>query len=97
MRKFNELGITDEKKGLVGDKIKVERILDKQIIVIDFDIIDSKYDGKCLQMQIEYNEDKRVIFTSAKRLISTMERVDKQSLPFSTIIKKQEDDTFKFT
>ena len=48
-------------------------------------------------MQIEFNEDKRVIFTSAKRLISTMEKVDKSSLPFSTIIKKQDDDTFKFT
>lgn len=97
MKQFNELGIQDEKKGLVGDKIKVERVLEKRITVIDFNIVDSKYDGKCLQMQIEFNEDKRVIFTSAKRLISTMEKVDKSSLPFSTIIKKQDDDTFKFT
>lgn len=97
MKQFNELGIKDEKKGLVGDKIKVERILEKQITIIDFDIVDSKFDGKCLQVQIEYNNEKRVIFTSAKRLISTMEKVDKTSLPFSTIIKKQEDDTFKFT
>ena len=97
MKQFNELGIQDEKKGLVGDKVKVERVLEKRITVIDFNIVDSKYDGKCLQMQIEFNEDKRVIFTSAKRLISTMEKVDKSSLPFSTIIKKQDDDTFKFT
>ena len=97
MKQFNELGIQDEKKGLVGDKIKVERVLEKRITVIDFNIVDSKYDGKCLQMQIEFNEDKRVIFTSAKRLISTMEKLDQSSLPFSTIIKKQDDDTFKFT
>lgn len=97
MKQFNELGIQDEKKGLVGDKIKVERILDKKITVIDFDIVDSKFEGMRLQMQIEYNGDKRVIFTSAKRLISTMEKVDKAHLPFSTTIRKQDDDTFKFT
>lgn len=97
MKQFSDLDIQDESKGLVGDRIKTERVLDKKITVLDFDVITSKFSGKCLQMQIEYNSEKRVIFTSAKRLISQMEQVDKSHLPFSTTIKKQDDDTFKFT
>lgn len=100
MKQFSELGIGNnepERKGLVGDRIKTERVLDKKITVLHFEIKGSKFEGRCLHLQIEYNEDKRVIFTSSKGLISQLENADPSICPFTTVIRKQEDETYKFT
>jgi hypothetical protein len=48
MKQFKDLGIKPAIKHLQGDKIKIMKILNREIIVVDYKIEDSKYEGKVL-------------------------------------------------
>ncbi|WP_294344675.1 hypothetical protein [Prosthecochloris sp.] len=76
---------------LDGDKIRIDNILNKEIIVLGFRIHNSKFDknksGKCLTLQIKLDDETRVIFTGSDVLISQIEKHKKQ-IPFLTTIKK---------
>lgn len=53
MKNFKELGVIAKPKCFIGEKIKVSKILNKEIIVLDFKIVDSKFEGKsgkCLHL-----------------------------------------------
>ena len=93
MKKFSEFGIKTISQSFTGDKIRIERILNRSIQVIDYRIEDSKYgDGKkCLYVQIELDKEKRVIFTGSKNLIDMIEQVPKTEFPFETTIIKDND------
>lgn len=99
MKKFSELGIKVKRDRFVGDKIKMFKILNQEIVVHDFRIKNSKYDNansdKCLHLQIEVNGQKHVLFTGSKVLAETIEQVPREAFPFETKIT-QEGETFQF-
>jgi len=71
-----------------GDKIKINDILNNEIIIINYAIKNSKYkDRNYLTLQIEKDDEKFVIFTGSSVLIDQIEKYENK-LPFITIIKK---------
>lgn len=74
-----------------GSKIKIDNVLNKEILVVAYKIKDSKFNktnsDKCLSIQLELNKEKYVMFTGSNVLIDQIEKY-KDKLPFiSTIIK----------
>ncbi len=99
MTHFKDLGIKPISKTFIGDKIKMERILNREIQVHDFRMENSKYgneNSKCLYMQISIGETKHVLFTGSGRLIDLIERIPKTKFPFYTTIIA-ENKGFEFT
>lgn len=98
MKQFKDLGITSSAKNFVGEKIKIERLLNKEIIVMAFRIEPSKYQqqGKCLWMQIEIAGEKRVLFSASGILIEMISKVPDDGFPFKTTIVKI-NDHFEFS
>lgn len=103
MNRFNQFDITVTAKSFVGDKIKISKILGKEIVVHDHKIEESKVPafkergaGQCLHLQISVNNEKHIIFTSSTWLIEAIQKVPEKGFPFTTIIV-QEDDRYKFT
>jgi len=99
MKSFSDLGIQQSSR-LIGEKIKINKVLNREIIIHKAKIEQSKYpknkSGKCLYLQIELEEEKHVIFTGSDVLIETIQQVDEQDYPFTaTIIKSGE--YFQFT
>ena len=92
MKDFKSFNIKPETKSFEGDKIKIERILNKQITVSDFKIEESKYkdkgNGKCLCIQIENDGSKRVLFSGSSYLMDMIQKVPKEGFPFTTTIVK---------
>lgn len=97
MRSFKEFGIKIENNSFIGDKVKITKILNKEIIVNAFKIDNSKFnDGKCLHLQIEMNTIKHVVFTGSTMLAEAIQQVPKEGFPFSTTIVS-ENDMYFFT
>lgn len=96
MKKFKDFGIKPEIQSFIGDKIKMERILNREIVVFDYKIEDSKFHGKRLDMQIGIGETKHVVFTGSTILISVIQKVPKEDFPFTTTIVR-ENEHFEFT
>jgi RNA-directed DNA polymerase len=100
MRTFKELNIASGEKGMMGDKIKMERVFNREISVHSYKVgpskIKDKGSGQCLQMQICIGETMHVLFTGSLHLIDLIERVPKEAFPFKTIIIK-DNDRFLFT
>ncbi len=94
MKNFSDFGIEPETKHFVGDKIKIDRILNREIIVHDYDVKMSKLPGKentqCLYLQIELNGEKQVLFSGSKVLIDMIERVPEDDFPFTATIEKKD-------
>lgn len=91
------MGIKVNSPNFTGDKIKMDRVLNREIIVHDFKIEDStvKLGTKCLWLQIELENRKHVMFTGAKGLIQMIQQVPRENLPFkTTIIKENESPQF---
>jgi hypothetical protein len=101
MKRFSQFNIKPPAKGFQGDKIKMSRILNREIVVHDYKIEDSKVfkekgTGKCLQLQISFNNEMHVVFTGASGLIESIQLVPEGQLPFSTTII-QENERYIFT
>lgn len=95
MKKFSELGIKPTSKNFIGDKIKISKVLNREIVILAFKIDDSKYpknkSGKCLCLHIELDDEKRIIFTGSDVLIETIQLVPEDCFPFlATIIREGE-------
>jgi len=91
MNKFSQFNIKAPEKGFEGDKIKMSKILNREIVIYDYKIEESKIfkakgSGKCLHMQISFNNIKHVIFTSGLALIDVIQQVPKEGFPFTTTI-----------
>lgn len=92
MKNFKDFGIRPTAQSMEGDKIKIQKILNLPITVLDFRVEDSKYgngSAKCLYMQIELNGDKRVVFSGSAVLMEIIQRVPKTDFPFITTIVKE--------
>ncbi len=94
MNDFKDFGIKPVVKSLQGDKIHIDRILNREITVTGFRIEDSKYakenNDKFLCLQIILNEENRVVFTGSGVLMDMIQRVPENKFPFKTKIIKEE-------
>jgi len=100
MKRFSDMNIQVEPKSFTGDKIKIDKILGKEIIIHDYDIKESKYkdkgNGRCLHLQLELSGEKRLLFSGSTYLMDLIEKVNDDDFPFlATIVKEEE--YFKFT
>jgi hypothetical protein len=95
MNKFNQFGINTAAKSFVGTKVEIDTILNRNIAVHDFRIVDSKYgeakgNGKCLHLQITIGETQHVVFTGSGCLMDQIQQVPKPAgFPFETKIQKE--------
>lgn len=98
MNRFSQLNIQPATKLFKGEKIKIKKVLDKEIVVTAYKIEPSKFEGKDdrLVLAIEFESEPRIIFTGSKYLKEAIVQVDKDSFPFTTVIK-EENECFQFT
>jgi len=101
MKNFSQFNIKPKTKGFEGDKIKMSKILNREIVVHHFKIEDSKVfknkgSGKCLHLQISVNSEKHIIFTSSSFLIEAIQQVPENGFPFTTVIV-EENERYLFT
>ena len=95
MKKFSEYKIIPKGK-FIGDKIKITKVLNKEVELHDFKIVDSKFEkegvrSKCLYLQVRISEELFVIFSGSKNLIEMIEQLPREDLPILvTIIKNGE-------
>lgn len=89
MKRFADFN-TDVKP-LDGEKIKIDDILNIEVNVIGYNIRKSKYgknaSGKCLALQIETAQQRRIVFTGSDVLIGQLEHYGDQ-IPFLATIRK---------
>lgn len=97
MNSFKEFNIKPVSVSFVGDKVRINKILNTEIIVHDYKIKDSekKPGTKYLTLQISRKNEKEVVFTGSKTLMDMIEQVPKEKFPFTTTII-QEDQMFQF-
>lgn len=89
MEQFSDFA-DDNNHIIEGDKIKIAKVLNHEIILTNYRILDSKYQNnntECLQLQIEIEDEKRVIFTGSKVLIKQIKKYE-EHIPFMTTIKQ---------
>lgn len=90
MKKFSEFGIKPDISYFDGDKIKIEKILNIPIIVLNYKISDSskKPGTKLLTLHIRRNGANNVIFCGATILMGMLDKIPKDGFPFETTIIK---------
>ncbi len=87
MKKFADFAKPNN--AMTGDKIKIDKVLDKEIVVKSYKIGESKYkeDKDLLTLQIELSNEERVIFTSSSVLINQIKEYESE-MPFIATIKQ---------
>ena len=91
-RRFSDFA--EEEGPLEGDKIKLDSILNYEILVVGYRIQASKYQGKnnsgkylTVQFCSSSEQERRIFFTGSDVLIEQMEKYG-HYVPFYTTIKK---------
>lgn len=79
----------EESKAFDGDKKKIDEILNKEILVIDFKLKESKHhrNSQYLTLQFKIDEATFILFNGSRVLADQLEKY-KDNIPFYTIIKK---------
>lgn len=86
MKRFSDFATNDTV--MTGDKIKLDDILSKEIVIKGFKVADSKYNkSKVLTLQFELNEKEYIVFTGSNVLIEQSEKY-KDEMPFIVKIEK---------
>ena len=91
MKTFAELTVQHDAL-FPGKKIGIEYILDQKIVVLDWKVRDSKFkdgSGKCLHLSLEFQGEKRVLFSGSMILADILAKLPKEDFPFETTIKRQ--------
>ena len=98
MNSFKQFEIKVEYKSFIGDKIKISKIINKEITVHDFKIEESKVKSfyerganQCLYLQIAINAEMFIVFTSSRGLLDAIQQIPKAGFPFTTTIIQQND------
>jgi len=93
MNRFSDLNIKRPNQALLGDKIKIDRVLNQEIKVLGYRISKSQYSknksGMCLSLQVEFAGEKRVIFTGSDVLQTIIKQIPEDKFPFLTTIVKE--------
>ena len=80
-----------EEGALDGQKVKMESILNKEILILGYRVKDSKYEKKnsgiCLTIQFEMDGKKAIVFTGSTVLADQLNRY-KDQIPFLGIVLK---------
>jgi hypothetical protein len=88
VERFHEFA--EESGPLDGDKIRIDDVLNKELIVTGYRIKESKYpksSSKCLMLQVILDDKKFVLFTGSVVLSEQMEKYQAH-LPFLATIRK---------
>lgn len=99
MKSFKDFGIKILEQSLTGDKIKMNRVLNREIIVHGYKLGNSKFEGKgaLLTLQIELNNTKHIIFTSSTVLADAVKQIPDNGFPFKTTIIQDSNERYEFT
>jgi len=91
MRRLNEFA--DDDIALEGEKVKIEDVIDKEIVLYKFRVSHSRYEKEgnpeylTLQFSFEESGPLKVLFTGSQVMIRQMKKYENQ-LPFvATIVK----------
>lgn len=86
MKKFREIAKDDIR--LAGEKLKLQDIIGKTIIVTGYKITKSKFkEDNYVAIQFELDGEQHVTFTGAQVLIEQLKKYGKE-IPFETTIKR---------
>lgn len=91
-----------ERRSLDGDKVKIDDVLNNEIIVTGYNVSSSKYKSKggeyCIKVQFYFskdeNKERKVFFSGSSVIKDQVEDIEKhlkeKELPFefSTVVKK---------
>ena len=79
----------EESKIFDGDKKKIEEILNKEILVLDFKLKESKHHRDTQYVTIQFKIDNMIyiLFNGSRVLAAQLEKY-KDNLPFYTVIRK---------
>lgn len=93
MKNFSDFGIVPSRDSFIGDKIKMLKILNQDIIVHAFKAVPSKFENSnsalVMHLQIELKNDKYILFTGSKILLDMIKQVPAECFPFKTKIIKE--------
>lgn len=80
----------EEETALSGEKLKIEDVIGKEIIITGYRITKSKYQKRdaeeCLKLQFTINSTTYVLFTGSNVLIEQIKKYQ-DHIPFYTIIQ----------
>ena len=100
VKRFSDFGIKVVNKKFVGEKIRLGKVLNTEIMIHAYYIKPSKYPEKgsenCLWLQISVDGKKYISFSIAKILMETIQKVTEGSFPFITKIVNN-NDSYEFT
>lgn len=93
--RFADLNIKPSQPAFVGDKIKIDRVLNREITISRFKIEPSKYpekgNGMRLVMQVKIGTEDKIIFTGSTVLQEMIQEIPKDKFPVVTTIQKDND------
>jgi hypothetical protein len=103
MNRFSQFNVQIPDRGFEGDKIKISKVLNREIIVHGSRIEDTKIkkfeeqgSGKCMHLQISLNGTLYILFTGSGYLINAIKQIPRDQFPFTTTIV-EENGRFIFT
>lgn len=89
-KRFSDFAEDD--RPLAGDKVKIDSILNQEILITGYRVSESKYKSnspRCLTVQFTKDATQHVIFTGSSVLTSQMEKYG-QEIPFLATVRKIE-------
>ena len=100
MMDFKQFNIRPTISHYTGEKIKIAKILNCPVIIREYKVEASKYpknkSGMVMTLQLELNDEPRIVFTGSDMLMDQIQQVPEDQLPFRTTIVKN-GDHFEFT
>jgi len=89
IKRFSDFA--EEDGPLEGDKVKIETILNQEILILGYKVKKSKYkkenSEQCLTVQFEIDGHKRIFFTGSNVLMDQIEKYAGE-IPFLATVKK---------
>jgi hypothetical protein len=83
MKRFSDFA----KPPLDGPKFAIDELINKEVVIKDYKISGSKYNGKLLTIQFELEGTTHVVLTGSGVLLNQCEEY-KDKMPFISTIKK---------
>lgn len=100
MRKFSDFKVKVEDNPFRGDKLKIERVLNREITVTAAKVEPSNFTekGSSLRLRLAFllGAEPHILFSGSSTLIDMIQKIPPEGFPFTTIIVKQ-NERFEFT